>query len=376
MPASAPARRHLGRWIALAIVAVVVAASVALAIHVHALLQPQRFTALLQGDLSAVGLTLKLQAPAEPMLFPHPGVRLKGVRLTNRASGTALLTAAAATIVVPWRTLLRGAPAIERVDIQGPRLDLGEIKLLLARLPHHAGPPRLPTIATGVHLRHGTLTTHGTPLLFGVSIDTGALAPQQPFRLDAAARDPSGRTLAVSLVTTPRPPAGGAIEFNPLHLDASIQGGAALDLHGRAHWRGGEALSLQLEGTLQHPALAPAAAATSGNSAAAVHTVAAHISVRVAPREGTVPATVAIGLAGPNAAAKVSLRPSQLGAWWQQTVAANPGAATPPTPFAGTAKVQRLDLGWLKASGIEIEAGPGAAPAASSSVAPPASATH
>jgi AsmA protein len=74
---SAPSSRHLLRWIAIGVLVVLAALAVALAIYVHSLLQPQRFTSLLENDLAAVGLRLEMRAPAEPTLFPRPAVQLK-----------------------------------------------------------------------------------------------------------------------------------------------------------------------------------------------------------------------------------------------------------------------------------------------------------
>lgn len=145
-------QRHRMRWIALAVGVVLLALLAALAIHVQALLQPQRFTDLLERELASVGIKLEMQAAAEPTLFPRPAVRMRGFSLTNAGSSTPFLQASSATIVVPWRALLHGEVAIERVEITAPRIDLGQLKTLLARLPQHAGPPRLPTIAAGVHM--------------------------------------------------------------------------------------------------------------------------------------------------------------------------------------------------------------------------------
>ncbi len=366
------------RWIAAAIVAVLVALLAALAIHVHSLLQPERFTALLQGDLSSVGLTLKLQAPAEPMLFPHPGVRLQGVTLGNTGAAAPLLRAESATIVVPWRALLYSVPAIERVDIDAPQLDLDELKALLARLPHRAGPPRLPTIATGVHLRQGTLAARGSPLLFGVSVNTGPLAPGQPFRLQAAARDASGRRFTGSLATVPAPPQAGAIEFGDIHLNLAEQDGPELHLQGTGTWRGGEDFALQLEGELRNARLLPAPAASSGAApagsaaAAAGPPPAAKVALSVVPRHGSTPMTVALKLDGADAKLDMHLQPAAFGAWWASLW--EPGAASSrvPMPVSGTASVKQVELGWMQASGIEITASPapaGTAPAPAASTA-------
>ncbi|MDE2496340.1 MAG: AsmA family protein, partial [Xanthomonadaceae bacterium] len=134
------------RWIALGTGVVVLALLVSLAIHVQALLQPQRFTDLLERELASVGIKLDMQAAAEPTLFPRPAVNMQRFSLTNAGSSTPFLQASGATIVVPWRALLRGDVAIERVEVERPHIDLGELKALLMRLPGHKGPPRLPTI--------------------------------------------------------------------------------------------------------------------------------------------------------------------------------------------------------------------------------------
>ena len=105
-------QRYRMRWVALAAGVVVLALLVALAIHVQALLQPQRFTDLLERELASVGINLDMQAAAEPTLFPRPAVKMQRFSLTNAGSSTPFLQASGATIVVPWRALLHGEVAI------------------------------------------------------------------------------------------------------------------------------------------------------------------------------------------------------------------------------------------------------------------------
>lgn len=380
MSATAPLRRHRLRWIAGATVVVVLVLLAALAFHVHALLQPQRFTAMLEDDLSAAGLSLKLQAPAEPMLFPHPGVKLEGITLGNAGATTPLLNADSATIVVPWRALLRGEPAIESVDIDSPRVDLDELKALLERLPHRAGPPRLPTIAAGIHLRQGTLAAHGTPLLFGVSLDTGPLAPGHTFRLQASAHGKSGQAYTGSLAAIPSPPRDGAIDFSSISLQLAAAGGPSLQLAGAGSWRGGEALRLDLGGHLQHAPLASATPVSSKPAASAApatpvaQPVSAALSLAVSPAHTSTPLTIALKLDGPDTHADLQLQPAAFVDWWNRWLATTPIPAPMPTPFTGSARLQNLDLGWLHASGIEIESVPDLPPAASSAGAPATSA--
>jgi AsmA protein len=381
---SAQTPRHLWRWVALAIVALIAALLLALAIYVHNLLQPERFTALLENDLAAAGLRLKLDAPAEPALFPHPGVQLQGFSLSNMGSRTPVLRANGAAIVVPWRALLHGEVAIERIEVNAPRVDLGELETLLARLPRHNGPPRLPTIATGIHFSHGMLTRNGSPLLFDFNLATGALTPGRRFELQATAHGASGRRLSATLATVPSAAHEGAIDFDSLRIAVAERRGTTLRLEGKGSWRGGENLTAHLEGTLQHRSLAPpapAASAAKASTAAPASAPAAdqnatdRIVIDVAPARGNAPLTVALKLEGVDAQVDLRLQPAEFDGWWTRVLTAKPGAASPPPPFAGTARAKRLDLGWLKATDISIDAGPDLAPASASTGAPPATAT-
>lgn len=373
----------------MAILAVLLALAVALAVHIHNLLQPERFTTLLENDLAAAGLKLSLQAPAEPTLFPRPGVQLEGFSLANAGSNRAVLRAAGATIVVPWRALLHGEVAIERVDVDAPHVDLDELEALLARLPRRVGPPRLPTITTGIHMSQGMLSRDGSPLLFDFSVETGALAPGQLFRLDAAARSAAGRRFTALLATVPSAAHDGVIDLKSLRLYLAEQQGTALQLDGQGSWRGGEDLAMQLHGTLRHRALAPPAASTSAPAgsltsatnppAAPAELVTDKIALNVSPARDRnhTPLTVTLKLDGDDAHVDLRLQPTQFGRWWKHVLTARPGQPPAPLPFTGKAEVQQLDFGWLKARGLSIDADPDLAPAASATAAAPAtSAAH
>ena len=384
MPTLPSWQQHRLRWIALAIGVVVLGLLITLAVHVYALLQPQRFTNLLENDLASVGVDLDLQAPAQPALFPRPAVRMQGFSLTNRGSGTPILQASGATIVVPWRALLHGEVAIERVEVEAPRIDLGELKTLLARLPHHRGPPRLPTIVTGVHMSQGTLTDHGTPLLFELGLDTGELVPGRPFRMDVSARSADGHRITASLDTVPSSPHDGSIDLNPLRLAFSKQGGVSLQLDGQGHWQGGEVFAMQLNGSLRHPAFAPppASSAAPANSAAPPSRPANgpgstidKIALDIRPARGKTPITIALKLEGDDAHVDLQLQPTEFGDWWQRLLASSPDHPPGPLPFTGQARVQKLDLGWVQATGLRIDADPNLAPASAASAAVPASAS-
>lgn len=383
MPPPATWQQHRMRWVALGIGVVVLALLVALAIHVQALLQPQRFTDLLERELASIGITLDMQSAAEPTLFPRPAVKMQRFSLTNAGSSTPFLQAGGATIVVPWRALLHGDVAIERVEVEGPRIDLGELKALLMRLPSHKGPPRLPTIAAGVHMTQGTLTNGGAPLLFELSLDTGELLPGHPFRMEASARSGDGREITASLDTVPSSPHDGMIDLDPIRIDFGKQGGFALQLEGQGEWRGGEAIALHLRGNLRYPSLAPPVASTSTPAASGSAPAGApappsgtmsvdRIALDVLPPSGKTPLGIAVNIQGDNSRANFHLQPTEFGNWWQRLLAASPQHPPGPLPFTGEAEVQKLDMGWLKATGLTLNAGPDLKPASSASTAPAA----
>jgi AsmA protein len=371
------------RWVALAAGVVVLALLVALAIHVQALLQPQRFTDLLERELASVGIKLDMQAAAEPTLFPRPAVKMQRFSLTNAGSSRPFLQAGGATIVVPWRALLHGEVAIERVEVEGPRIDLGELKALLLRLPSHKGPPRLPTIAAGVHMTQGTLTNGGAPLLFELALDTGELLPGRPFRLDASARSGDGREVSASLDTVPSSPHDGVIDLAPIRIDLGKQGGFSLQLQGQGQWQGGEAIALHLHGNLRYPSLAPSASTgapvASGSAPASAPASQGSamsidkIALDVLPPSGKAPLGIAVNIQGDNSRADFHLQPTEFGKWWQRLLAASPQHPPGPLPFTGEAEVRKLDVGWLKATGLSLKAGPDLNPAPAASTAPAAS---
>lgn len=383
MSFSATWQRHRLRWVALSIGVVVLALLVAFAIHVQALLQPQRFTDLLERELASVGIKLDMQAAAEPTLFPRPAVKMQRFSLTNAGSSTPFLQASGATIVVPWRALLHGDVAIERVEVEGPRIDLGELKALLLRLPSHKGPPRLPTIVAGVHMTQGTLTNGGAPLLFELSLDTGELLPGRPFRMYASARSGDGREVTASLDTVPSSPHDGTVDLDPIRIDLGKQGGFSLQLEGQGQWQGGEAVALHLRGNLRYPSLAPPAASTSAPAASGSAPASApaapsstvsvdKIALDVLPPSGKTPLGIAMNIQGDNSRASFHLQPTEFGKWWQRLLAASPGHPPGPPPFTGKAEVQKLDVGWLKATGLTLNAGPDLNPASAASTAPAA----
>ncbi|MGH8163918.1 MAG: AsmA family protein, partial [Rhodanobacteraceae bacterium] len=370
-------RAHPWRWIIAAILALVLIALLVGALIVRSLLQPQRFTALLQEQLAGAGLLLSVDKPAAPALWPHPSVQLEGFRLSNAGAATPLLAASEARIVVPWRALLHHEIAIERLEIETPRIDLDQLQALLARLPGSAGAPRLPRIGAGIQLVDGTLVRGDTSLLVDVNAETGPLLVGTSFRLDFSARDSADRGGALSLRTLPQR-VGNALHFEHTGLGLSIEHGPRVQLSGDVVWRGGADIDAALRGNLATPTPAAvgkkavsSAAASGGKSA-----VPAPVSMRsyalmlgIAPAQNANPLTVAIKLDGANEHLDARLSPLESIDWWNRLLAASSDTPVTLPPVRGSVRIGQLDFGSLHLQGVRIDAGDEVAPLQSNAAA-------
>jgi hypothetical protein len=333
---------------AAATVLVVLAAALVLA---YVMLRPERFTRTLRASARDAGLELTLTAPAHPTLWPRPGVRLQGLQLFVQGQSNPLLVADGGRIVVPWRTVLGGAPAITTLELDAPRLDLGQLQRALANLPVASGkPPTLPRIDTGISIRQGALVRDNELLLQDIDLHTGALTPRHPFTLDAQAKYETGRPGLLKLQFTPHTATDGGIVLDHLQLDIRSGKQAGAQLHGRATWAGGSRLQLDLAGRMQAQADSPY-----------------NVSVQSdAPGSGT----LHLKIDGTSGNADMHLSPQQLSDWWQSLVGTyRPGALTPP-PVNGSIDADELDLGGIRIQGLKLRSG-NAVPAGAGSAAPP-----
>ncbi|MEO6968759.1 MAG: AsmA family protein [Rhodanobacteraceae bacterium] len=370
MSAIGAVRAHPWRWIIAAILVLLLIALLVGALIVRSLLQPQRFTALLQDQLAGVELVLSVDKPAAPALWPHPAVQLEGFRLSNAGASTPLLQASKARIVVPWHALLHREIAIERLEIETPRIDLDQLQALLARLPGNAGAPRLPRIGAGIKLVNGTLVRSDAPLLVDVNAETGPLLVGTPFRLDFSARDSDDRGGALALRTLPLRKAD-ALHFEDTGIGVSIEKGPRAQVSGDVVWRGGADIEAALRGNLTIPApaevgknTAPRAKASSGKAA-----VPEPVPIRdyalmldIAPSRGALPLMIAVKLDGANEHVDARLSPSESIDWWNRLLAAAPDTPVALPPVRGSARIGQLDFGALHLQGVRIEAGSDVAP--------------
>lgn len=336
---------------------VLAALLLAAVIILHVLLQPQRFTDMLRSSAAQAGLELQLSAPAQPSLFPRPGLVLHGLQLTPSGSSTPLLMAVSGRLELPWRTLLGGATAISRLRLDAPRLDLDALRDVLRRVSvqdEHAAGAALPRIDAGIQVRDGSLVSHDRLLAEHINLNTGRLAPGQPFTLDFSARSATGVPFHLNLETTPAA-AGRAVTLNPLAIHGSLGSDSILSLGGKARWHGGADLELMLDGDFRHAAQAP-------------YTL--HLQVTPAGQASSM--QVALKLDGPGTHADLQLPPLDLLGWWQRAAGSIDNTSQPvgAPPLSGQARVDTFDAGGVRIEGLSLDAGPDV-PATSTSSHPP-----
>lgn len=368
--------RQPWRWIAAAVIGLILALVLAGVLIVRSLLQPQRFTALLQSQLANAGLVLSVDKPASPALWPHPAVQLQGFRLSVTGATTPLLSASDARIVVPWRALLHRELAVERLEIENPRIDLDQLQTLLSRMPHSAGAPRLPRIGAGLRLVNGTLVRADEPLLFDVNAETGPLLPGTLFHLDATARNGADRGGKLSLRMLPQHQ-DNTLEFEQINLRIGVEQGAQAHIAGDASWRGGSELGANLHGGFTLPARGSVAVASTpapaSSSPSPMPARSYTLALQVHPAQGAAPMTAALKLDGEGKHVSMSVQPAALPGWWKDVLGSAPAAALAMPPVSGSAQLDAADFGPLQMQGVKIEAGRQVMPLSASSVAAPES---
>lgn len=326
----------------------------------YLLLQPDRFTAMLQQQANDAGLQLTLSSPASPTLFPRPALQLEGITLVARDTGSGpssnmpILLAANGRLVLPWRTLFGGPMVMSRMQINSPRVDLDALQAWLSGLPPQSAtvPGQIPSIVTGVRIRNGSVVENNSEWLSDVSLDSGRLAPGQPFGINLSAKETDGTPLQLQLSTVPSI-ASGVLMLDNITLQATDSSATALHLAGHARWMGGANVSLQLQGKFYE--------AEEGNYEAAV---------LLTPAGQNNPLLLHLKLLGKDNHIDLELPPLALAQWWNQL--ANPsGPEISAPPGNGQVDVATLDIGKIHIEGLSVQTG-NAVPASAASVAAPA----
>lgn len=332
----------------------VLALVLAAVIAVYLLLQPERFTRMLQTQARAAGLELNLASPASPTLFPRPALDLDGITLNAEGASVPILLAAHGQLVLPWHTLLGGPTVISQLQIESPRVDLDALQDWLAALPAQPEgiPPNIPRIDTGVSISRGSVVRGNEVLLGNVSLEAGSLISGQPFPLSLSALTAAGTPLQLRLSATPHIE-GNALQLDNVSLHLSQGSATTLTLTGRAHWHGAADAAASLAGKLDQ--------ASAGQY---------DVSLLLTPADQNHPLLLALKLDGPDNHADLRLPPLALARWWSGLDSPQGPQLSVP-PGSGHAEIARIDAAGIHIEGLVIQAGD-AVPAPASSAPNPA----
>lgn len=341
------------RLILLVLGGLAAAALLAAVIAVYLLLQPDRFTRMLQTQARAAGLELNLASPASPTLFPRPALDLNGITLNAEGANVPILLAARGQLALPWHTLFGGPTVISQLQIESPRVDLDALQAWLAGLPVRPTgvPPNIPRIDTGVSISRGSVVRGNEVLLDNVSLEAGSLISGRPFPLGLSAITASGTPLQMRLSATPRIQ-GNALQLDNVSLHFSQGSAMTLALTGSAHWHGAADASASLAGKLDQ--------VSSGQY---------DISLRLTPANQSNPLLLALKLDGPDNHADLRLPPLALAHWWSQLGDERAPQLSVP-PIGGHAEIAKIDLGSIVIEGLAVQAGDDVPAAAGTVVAP------
>lgn len=344
------------RLILLVIGGLSLAALLTIVVVVYLLLQPDRFTAMLQTQARNAGLELHLASPASPTLLPRPALDLDGITLNAEGASVPILLAARGQLALPWRTLFGGPTVISQLQIDAPRVDLDALQAWLAAMPASPGsvPPNIPRIDTGVRITRGTVVRGDQLLLGNVNLEAGHLLSGQPFPLSMSAQTAAGTRLQLRLSATPRIQ-GNTLQLDHVSLHLSQGSAMELTLQGNAHWHGAADAAASLTGKLAQANAAQYA-----------------LALTLTPADQVNPLLLALKLDGPANHADLRLPPLALARWWDELGnPQEPRLGMP--PGSGHADIARIESAGVTIEGLTVQAGDDA-PAAPASAAEPAAA--
>jgi len=318
------------------------------------LLQPDRFTAMLQTQARTAGLELNLASPATPTLFPRPALELYGITLSAQGANAPILLAARGSLALPWRTLFGGSTVITQLQIDAPRVDLDALQAWLAALPARAEgtAPNIPRIDTGVSINRGSVVRGNQVLLDNVALEAGHLVSGQTFPLHMSATSAAGTPLQLRLSTIPRIQ-GNTLQLDNIALHLSQGTTLVLELAGNAHWHADADASAKLTGKLDQ--------AKAGQY---------DVSLALSPADQNNPLLLALKLDGPDNHADLRLPPLALAHWWSELGNQQGSSLTLP-PGSGHLEAAKIETDDISIEGLTLQAGDDV-PAAATTVAAPA----
>lgn len=340
-------RLRIGLFAVVGLIAAIILAAV---VAMYVVLQPQRFTALLQSRAGAAGLELTLANPASPTLWPKPSLELDGITLRGSGGGAPLIVASRGKLVLPWRTLMGGEATISRLEIEGARIDLDAISAYLDTLPPRPSTAGaiLPGIDAGFRVSRSTLLHGNRLLLSNVDIDAGRLASNHRFALSIDASTADETPYALDLATTPSL-ARGVLTLADLDIGIASKGDFSAKLHGDATWRGGADVGASMAGQVMRSAAAPY-----------------DVVLGVTPANQQDPLSISLKIDGAQDHADLHLPPLALADWWAGVQA---GRSPTLPPVQGSVDATQVDAGSVHIKGLRVRATPGS-PAAATSASP------
>lgn len=173
-----PARRSRKRlWIALALL-------LAALIGLRWVSRPSQVGWIVLSQAGrALGLEVSASGASEYRLRGTPMLEVRDVVARVPGSDKPLLRAGRVYLAVPWTTI-RAAGAsldVERVELDAPQLDIGELQRWLASRPASTEPLNIPRLSRGARVRDGRVVAAGWSVQ-GIGVEFAELDPDQPLR--------------------------------------------------------------------------------------------------------------------------------------------------------------------------------------------------
>ena len=178
----APAAPERRRWRRRVLVAA--GAALVLMLALRWVSQPSQVSAILLDRLGhALDLELSASGASEYRLRGTPMLEVRDLVARRPGAATPLLRAERVYLSLPWRTI-RAAGAVldvERVELDAPQLDVGELQRWLAARPPSPAPLRLPTLSRGARIERGRAIGSGWSVE-RIAFDLPRMHPDQPLR--------------------------------------------------------------------------------------------------------------------------------------------------------------------------------------------------
>lgn len=134
------------------------------------LLRPATLAALLIDQArSGFGLELRLASGLRYAVTPELSLSLPAAELRGVGETGPLLSATRIELALPWSSLWRRPPPIERLVLERPELDLDALERWLARQPTGETASAIPPFR--LEIRDGSLRRHGALLASGIDLD-------------------------------------------------------------------------------------------------------------------------------------------------------------------------------------------------------------